>query len=138
MAIEAFYRIIAFGLLASLTTAQEVFKTFNIFSASDCGVNASELSGSLTVFPPKQNDSNSFITDCSDTYIGWPDWPTSNGQYQIWVDTTPIDDKCQLIFFTGPPQDDEIDTFECFQYYRALNGNSDCPGLEVSEHFGYS
>ena len=134
-----FHGILAFGLLAIPATAQEILKSFDFYSAEDCGRNATEDSTTIDIFRIDIKDGDKdFISNCANTYIGLPNWPMENGQYKVFVDTSPIDEKCQLIFFTGPPSDDDVNTNTCFQFYRAINDNSGCARLTIPEHFGYA
>ncbi|ORY55917.1 uncharacterized protein BCR38DRAFT_478996 [Pseudomassariella vexata] len=45
---------------------------------------------------------------CSTASIGLPGWPTiGNSQYAVWLDSSPIDEGCQLIFYNPPPPGDQ-------------------------------
>jgi hypothetical protein len=132
------FRTFVLGCLVASTAAQDILKTFSVFSGPDCGGDRSEGSVNLIVFPGRQGDDQDFITHCADERIGLPGWPTTNGKYDIYVNSAPIDDGCQLIFFTPPPEDDDVSNATCFQFYRAINSNSGCARLQIQSHFGYA
>ncbi|KAI0108744.1 hypothetical protein F4776DRAFT_667884 [Hypoxylon sp. NC0597] len=138
MAFKTLRDILAVSLLAIPATAQETLKDFDVFSGPTCGQNASELSITLEVFPNKQGNDQDFITQCRKADVNLKKWPTTNSQYNIFIDTTPIDDGCRLIFYTGAPEEDDYGTSACFQFYRAVDQGSGCAQLFIPQKFGYA
>ncbi|OTA80576.1 hypothetical protein M434DRAFT_401696 [Hypoxylon sp. CO27-5] len=138
MAFKTLREILAVSLLAIPIMAQETLKDFDIFSGPTCGQNASELSITLEVFPDKKGNDQDFITQCRRADVNLKKWPSTNTQYNIFIDTTPIDDGCRLIFYTGAPEEDDYDTSACFQFYRAVDQGSGCAQLFIPQRFGYS
>jgi hypothetical protein len=128
---------VALGWLISQTAAQDVLKTFDVFSAEDCGADPTEKTIQLTVFANQQGDKTNFATSCSSVNTVLPGWPTSNSAYTAWIDSSIIDDKCQLVFFRPPPADDDLNTGTCFQAYRAIHKNSNCARVTLYPKFGY-
>ncbi|KAF2964668.1 hypothetical protein GQX73_g8893 [Xylaria multiplex] len=135
--LNSFSKFVLFaGFVAKHVAAQDQEMTFDIFSSNDCGTDKSK------VFTERHNVLRTVQTTpeterCGASTIDWADWPQANGEYTSFVDTSKIEDHCQLLFYTAAPIDDDgTDTSKCFIPYRSLNSNSGCASVSIPKRFG--
>ncbi|KAI0194410.1 hypothetical protein EV127DRAFT_405402 [Xylaria flabelliformis] len=132
-----FSRFVLFtGFVTKYVAAQDQEITFDIYSSKDCETDKSK------VFTEKHNTLGTVNTtaeteNCAATTIDWGDWPQANGEYTSFVDSSKIEDHCQLIFYTAAPTDDNgADPSQCFIPYRSLNSISGCASVSIPKKFG--
>ncbi|TGJ80738.1 hypothetical protein E0Z10_g8023 [Xylaria hypoxylon] len=134
---NSFLRLVLFaGFVAKHVAAQDQLMSFDVFSSSDCGTDKG------MIFTERHNllrtvQSTPETENCEAGTIDWGSWPQTNGQYPSFVDTSNIEDHCQLIFYTAAPTDDDgTDSSKCFLPYRSLNSNSGCASVSIPKKHG--
>ncbi|KAF2201914.1 hypothetical protein GQ43DRAFT_17407 [Delitschia confertaspora ATCC 74209] len=71
--------------------------------------------------------------------IAVPNWPTNGeGSYSVHVDESTIPEGCQWVFFSGAPDDDQVNQGECFNFYRRVPSEGKCTSLSLAPRFGYA
>ncbi|KAL7626550.1 hypothetical protein AAE478_003322 [Parahypoxylon ruwenzoriense] len=107
MAPKSLFTILAVGLLARQAVAAEPYINFDIYSGNDCGSDDSkaitEYSSSIGAWK-----STSSTLNCANTRIDLGNWTGENsaedkgkvsGQNRVYIDTSPIEKNCQLVFY---------------------------------------
>ena len=124
--------------------AQSPIKTFDFYSKETCLANNNDLdnlSKSIDIF--KELGLATFPDgkikhSCASVIMDLVDWPRNGqGRFVTYLDTTPIEQGCQLFFYDVGPSQEEINHSTCAQLYRAIGPASGCVKLEFGELFGF-
>jgi hypothetical protein len=128
--------ILAVSLMASYSAAADLQEvSFTAWSGKDCGADDSkaftEASHRLSTW-----NTTAETIHCAATLIDWRSWPQENGKYVTYIESGFIEEKCQLIFYKGLPNDDNGEGDRCFTPYRTLDGTSGCATVSIPPKFG--
>ncbi|KAI0190291.1 hypothetical protein F4808DRAFT_453897 [Astrocystis sublimbata] len=122
------------GFMTQHVAAQDELMSFDVYSQNDCGKDESKA------FSEKHNTIRTVRTTaddlrCAASYMNWGDWPQDEGMYTAWVDSSGIEDDCQLIFYNSQPKDGD-DPNQCFVGYRSIQSDSGCASVAIPTTFG--
>lgn len=142
MGFKAYFWAFTLSHLLVQVSAQE-FQDIEIYSTSDCGANPNDPDSLSTLlsFQPRHGQSGAASTNCMESFIDLPTWPTvDQGKYKIYVDSSNIDDKCALLFYHLDDEREELKgDAVCRSLYRKVSpSKTPCGDLILTQHFGYA
>lgn len=134
------------ALLVSQVVAQDVRKSFNIYSDSDCGSNPNNLDGQAITFDLFEGhglisndgtDREERELNCARTQFSSGSWPNNGqGDKLAYIDSSDIERGCELIFYREAEPFDDLNNSACHRFYRRVSSGSGCTSLSLSDVFG--
>lgn len=129
------------ALLAATVSAQEISADVLVYNAADCGENPNNpnlVSIDLKVFKGTETKivNGKRVSSCMYSLIDVNSWKMKEGKYSVHIDENSIPDGCEMIFFDGAPDDDELNQGDCWSFTRRVPSDGKCTSLSLGPRFG--
>ncbi|PVH93382.1 hypothetical protein DM02DRAFT_634607 [Periconia macrospinosa] len=133
------YYLFGLGTLTSHVHAEDekVSVEFTLWDTSSCGQASNEAWTSRSTTISTLKTTPEWI-NCGVTSVGLGGWPISDeGEFIAYVDGGKIEDKCQLIFYKFPFDDEEKrGSSSCFLPFRKIGSGNFCERVFLPAKFG--
>lgn len=136
---STFYYLFGLGTLTSHAYAEDekVSVEFTLWNTPSCGDDPKDAWTSTSTTINTLKTTHEYI-NCGVTSVGLTGWPVSEeGDFTVYVDGGKIEDKCQLIFYKFPFEDDEMrESSSCFLPFRKIASGNFCERVFLPAKFG--
>lgn len=129
------------GLFVASTSAQESLADLIFYNSETCGDDANDpnlLSFEFSVLDKVEIVDGEKTAACTYQTIDIDGWTQEGGRYQAYLDQAYIPPDCEVVIFSGPPIDEELNRGACFSFDRRVPSDNKCAFVSLNPTFGMS